>query len=250
MRGVVLAGGTGSRLRPITNVTNKHLLPVGRYPMIYFPLHAMIEAGIEDILVVTGPEHMGHIVNLLGSGRQWDVQFTYRVQDAAGGIAQALGLAQDFARDDRMLVILGDNVFEQSLDGFVRSFEAQGEGARILLHKVPDPGRYGVPELQGSHIVGIEEKPQKPKSEYCVTGVYAYSPDVFSVIDTLEPSGRGELEITDVNNYYIQQGNLAYDMLGGSWTDAGTFESLTVANALAQNLRLHRFEKTSKVEAG
>lgn len=242
MRGVILAGGTGSRLRPITNVTNKHLLPVGRYPMIYFPLHAMIEAGIEDILVVTGPEHMGHIVNLLGSGRQWDVQFTYRVQDFAGGIAQALSLARDFARDDRMVVILGDNVFDSPLDGFVKSFEEQGQGARILLHRVPDSGRYGVPELHGNRIVGIEEKPQLPKSDYCVTGIYAYNPDVFSVIDTLEPSARGELEITDVNNYYIHQGNLAYDVLDGTWTDAGTFESLIVANALAQNLRLHRFD--------
>ncbi len=248
MRGVILAGGTGSRLRPITSVTNKHLLPVGRYPMIYFPLHAMIEAGIEDILVVTGPEHMGHIVNLLGSGRQWDVQFTYRVQDSAGGIAQALGLARDFARDDRVLVILGDNVFDQPLDGFVRSFEAQGEGARILLHKVPDPTRYGVPELRGDRIVGIEEKPRMPKSDYCVTGIYAYNPDVFSVINTLEPSGRGEIEITDVNNHYVRQGDLAYDVLAGTWTDAGTFESLMVANAFAQNFRLGRFEP-SEVEA-
>ena len=242
MRGVILAGGTGSRLHPITNVTNKHLLPVGRYPMIYFPLHAMIDAGIEDILVVTGPEHMGHIVNLLGSGRQWDVQFTYRVQDAAGGIAQALGLARDFARDDRMLVILGDNVFDTPLNAFVQSFERQGEGARILLHRVPDPSRYGVPELSGDRIVGIEEKPKSPKSDYCVTGIYAYSSDVFSVIDTLEPSARGEMEITDVNNYYIHQGNLAYDILDGTWTDAGTFESLEVAHALAQDLRLTRFE--------
>jgi glucose-1-phosphate thymidylyltransferase len=217
--------------------------------MIYFPLHAMMEAGIENILVVTGPEHMGHIVNLLGSGRQWNVQFTYRVQDAAGGIAQALGLARDFARDDRMLVILGDNVFDEPLADFVHAFEVQGEGARILLHKVPDPGRYGVPELQGGRVVGIEEKPRIPKSDYCVTGIYAYSPDVFSVIETLKPSSRGELEITDVNNYYIQQGNLAYDLLNGTWTDAGTFESLTVANALAQNLRLHRFEAVSEVEA-
>lgn len=242
MRGIVLAGGTGSRLWPITKVTNKHLLPIGRYPMIYYPLHALIDAGIEDLMVVTGPEHMGHLVTLLGSGRQWHVRFTYRVQDTAGGIAEALGLARDFARDDRMVVLLGDNVFDHPLGQFVQSFEEQGEGARILLHKVPDPSRYGVPELDGDRILAIEEKPRFPKSNYCVAGIYAYNPDVFSIIDALRPSGRGELEITDVNNYYIRQGNLKYDILDGVWTDAGTFESLSRASALAENIRLHHFE--------
>lgn len=242
MRGIILAGGTGSRLWPITKVTNKHLLPVGHYPMIYYPLHALIDAGIEDLMIVTGPDHMGHIVTLLGSGQQWNVRFTYQVQDSAGGIAQALGLARDFARGDRLVAVLGDNVFDYPLKQFISSFEHQGEGARILLYTVQDPGRYGVPELDGDRIVAIEEKPMNPKSNYCVTGIYAYNPDVFSVIDTLRPSGRGELEITDVNNHYIRQGNLKFDFLEGHWTDAGTFESFSRASALAENIRLSRFE--------
>jgi glucose-1-phosphate thymidylyltransferase len=234
MRGVILAGGTGSRLRPLTNVTNKHLLPVGRYPMIYYPIRALIDADIRDILVVTGKEHMGSVVNLLGSGHTWGVRFTYRVQDEAGGIAQALGLAEDFARTDRMVVVLGDNVFSHSIAAYVAAFAQQREGARVLLKEVANPSRYGVPVFEGDRIVRIEEKPKEPKSSYCVTGIYMYEPDVFDVIAGLKPSARGELEITDVNNHYIERGTLAWDILPGWWTDAGTFESLAVANHLAE----------------
>lgn len=238
MRGVVLAGGAGSRLRPITNVTNKHLLPVGRYPMIYHPIYALREAGISDILIVTGKEHMGDVVTLLGSGRQWGARFTYRVQDEAGGIAQALGLAEDFVRGERVVVILGDNVFSGSLQPYVQSFQDQAAGARVLLQEVQDPSRFGVPVFEGGRIVLIEEKPARPRSSYCVTGIYMYDSRVFEVIKTLKPSGRGEMEITDVNNHYIERGCLEWDVLSGWWTDAGTFESLTVANQLAAGLEL------------
>lgn len=233
MRGVILAGGTGSRLRPITNVTNKHLLPVGRYPMIYYPIYALREAGISDILIITGKEHMGDVVNLLGSGGQWGARFTYRVQDEAGGIAQALGLAEDFARSDRIVVILGDNVFSESLTEHVQSFQQQPAGARVLLQEVQDPSRFGVPVFEDGRIVRIEEKPARPLSSYCVTGIYMYDANVFEVIKTLKPSQRGELEITDVNNYYIDQGQLTWSAMSGWWTDAGTFESLATANQLA-----------------
>lgn len=232
----MLAGGTGSRLKPITNVTNKHLLPVGRYPMIYYPIYALREAGISDILIVTGKEHMGDVVNLLGSGRQWATRFTYRVQDEAGGIAQALDLAEDFARSERVVVILGDNVFSESLRPYVQSFERQPAGARVLLQEVQDPSRFGVPVFKGGRIVRIDEKPANPGSSYCVTGIYMYDPDVFEVIKTLKPSQRGELEITDVNNYYVEQGRLEWDVLPGWWTDAGTFESLSAASQLAATL--------------
>ena len=236
MRGVILAGGTGSRLRPITNVTNKHLLPVGRYPMIYYPIYALREAGISDILIVTGKEHMGDVVNLLGSGRQWGTRFTYRVQDEAGGIAQALSLAEDFAQADRIVVILGDNVFSESLAVHVQAFQNQPAGARVLLQEVQDPSRFGVPVFEDRRIVRIDEKPVRPLSSYCVTGIYMYDSKVFDVIRTLKPSQRGELEITDVNNYYIGKGQLGWSILSGWWTDAGTFESLAVANQLAAGL--------------
>jgi glucose-1-phosphate thymidylyltransferase len=234
MKGIVLAGGTGSRLFPLTKVTNKHLLPVARKPMIYYPIEKLTGAGIVEILIVTGTEHMGDVVGLLGSGREFGCRFTYKVQDEAGGIAQALGLAENFCGYSRMCVILGDNVFADSLASAVERFSAMdGAGAHVMLKQVPDPQRFGVAELAGGRIVGIEEKPAQPKSDYAVTGVYMYGPEVFEIVRTLKPSGRGELEISDVNQHYASQGALTYDMLDGWWTDAGTFESLQRASELA-----------------
>ncbi len=231
MKGIVLAGGTGSRLYPLTKVTNKHLLPVGQKPMIYYPIEKLIQAGMEEILIVTGTEHMGDVVGLLGSGVEFNCRFTYKVQDQAGGIAQALGLAENFCGGDSMTVILGDNIFEASLEEAAKTWN--GVGAKILIKEVPDPHRYGVAELDGDRIVGIEEKPANPKSNYCVTGIYMYDGGVFDVIRTLKPSGRGELEITDVNNHYIRQGTMGFSMLSGWWTDAGTPDSYRLANQLA-----------------
>jgi glucose-1-phosphate thymidylyltransferase len=233
VKGVVLAGGTGSRLFPLTKVTNKHLLPVGRKPMIYHPIRKLLEAGIQEILIVTGVEHMGDVVTLLGSGAEFGCRFTYKVQDQAGGIAQALGLAENFAHGDSIAVILGDNIFEDSLIEFVKDFSVQGDGAKIVLQEVPDPERFGVAELEGDRVVSIEEKPKQPKSNWAVTGVYFYDGDVFNIIRTLKPSGRGELEITDVNNKYIELGKMTWGKFTGWWTDAGTFESLRKADELA-----------------
>jgi len=238
MKGIVLAGGIGSRLRPLTNVTNKHLLPVGRYPMIFYPVYKLKQAGIKDILIVTGREHMGDVIELLGSGRDFGVEFTYKVQDEAGGIAQALGLAEHFVNGDKCVVILGDNVFEDDITLYVKNFEAQSEGAKILLKEVPDPQRFGVPVFRDGKIIAIEEKPKEPKSSFAVTGIYMYDPEVFDIIKTLKPSWRGELEITDVNNAYLEKGTLTYDILEGWWTDAGTPESLFRANELCRNLIL------------
>ncbi len=232
IRGVVLAGGTGSRLLPLTRVTNKHLLPVGSEPMIFHPVRKLAEAGIRQVLVVTGLEHMGHVVGALGSGADLGCELTYRVQDEAGGIAQALGLAEDFAGGGPVAVVLGDNVFQDALRPEVLRFLEQGRGARILLKQVEDPARFGVPTLQGERIVRIDEKPAEPASSYCVTGLYLYDAGVFDVIRGLQPSARGELEITDVNNRYIEQGLLSWGELEGWWTDAGTFESLARANRL------------------
>lgn len=236
MKGIVLAGGTGSRLFPLTKVTNKHLLPVGKYPMIFHPIYKLKASGIEDILIVTGKEHMGDVVNLLGSGLAMDVNFTYKVQDDAGGIAQALNLAKHFVGEDQMIVILGDNVFEDDITPFVENFRTQMLGAKILIQEVHDPKRFGVPEIDGDKIVSIEEKPQNPKSSYAVTGIYMFDHSVFDIIKTLKPSDRGELEITDVNNAYIATGQLTYDVLTGWWTDAGTHASLARANELAQSI--------------
>ena len=202
MKGIVLAGGTGSRLYPLTKVTNKHLLPIGTKPMIYYPIEKLIEAGIQEILIVTGTEHMGDVVGLLGSGVEFNCRFTYKVQDQAGGIAQALGLAENFIGGDAMTVILGDNIFEAPITTQVQAWP--GSGASIFIKEVHDPQRYGVAEIHGNQIIGIEEKPKQPKSNYCVTGIYMYDATVFEIIKTLKPSGRGELEITDVNNYFIQ----------------------------------------------
>jgi len=226
INGLVLAGGTGSRLLPLTKVTNKHLLPVGRKPMIYHPIEKLVESGIEEVLIVTGVEHMGDVVGVLGSGRDFGGRFTYKVQDEAGGIAQALGLAEHFASGKRLAVILGDNIFEDSLRNEVCRYREQPSGAGVLLKEVPDPHRFGVAELDGDRVIGIEEKPKQPKSPYAVTGIYFYDADVFDIIRTLKPSGRGELEITDVNNAYIERGDLTYGFLNGWWSDAGTFESL------------------------
>ncbi|HET7755160.1 MAG TPA: sugar phosphate nucleotidyltransferase [Anaeromyxobacteraceae bacterium] len=233
MKGIVLAGGTGSRLFPLTKVTNKHLLPVGREPMIFHPVKKLTSAGIDEILVVTGVDHMGDVVNLLGSGKDFGCRFTYKVQDEAGGIAQALGLAENFAGTSPVCVILGDNVFQDDLGPFVRRFEEQQKkGARILLKRVHDAQRYGVAETRDGRIVGIEEKPKAPRSDLAVTGIYLYDGGVYGFIRGLKPSARGELEITDVNNAYLARGELQFDVLEGWWTDAGTFESLQVATQL------------------
>lgn len=236
MKAIILSGGTGSRLYPLTKVTNKHLLPVGKYPMIFHAVHKLRKAGLNDILIVTGKEHMGDVVNLLGSGSEWGVSFTYKVQDEAGGIAQALGLAEQFVGDDQMVVILGDNVFADDITPYVERFRHQKIGAKILIQQVPDPTRFGVPELEGEQIISIEEKPKNPKSNYAVTGIYMFDHHVFEIIRSLKPSARGELEITDVNNAYIKRGELTYDILQGWWTDAGTHESLARANELAKDL--------------
>lgn len=234
LRGVVLAGGTGSRLFPLTKVTNKHLLPVGREPMIFHPLKKLVEAGISEILVVTGVHHMGDVVGLLGSGREFGCELTYRVQDEAGGIAQALGLARRFGRSGRLAVVLGDNIFESPLTPFAEAFRRQPSGAKILVQEVSDPSRYGVAVTAGNRVTRIIEKPAEPPSHLAVTGIYFYDEMVFEIIDGLAPSARGELEITDVNNAYIARGDLTFDVLPGWWTDAGTFESLRHASALVE----------------
>lgn len=232
LKGVVLAGGTGSRLMPLTKVTNKHLLPIGHKPMIYYPIEKLTSIGIDQILIVTGVEYMGDVVGLLGSGAGFGCQFTYRVQDEAGGIAQALGLAENFTQGQAVAVILGDNIFQANLKDYADKFMSQETGARVLLKQVPNPQRFGVAQLSDGKIIGIEEKPKKPKSDYAVTGIYFYDATVFDIIGTLKPSGRCELEISDVNDVYIARGQLAYDILEGWWTDAGTFESLNKANEL------------------
>jgi glucose-1-phosphate thymidylyltransferase len=232
LKGIVLAGGTGSRLMPLTKVTNKHLLPVGHKPMIFYPIEKLTALGVEEILIVTGVEHMGDVVSLLGSGRAFGCRFTYKVQDQAGGIAQALALAENFANSKPLAVILGDNIFQTNLKSYADKFTAQKTGARILLKQVEYPQRFGVAELSDGKIIGIEEKPERPRSNYAVTGIYFYDASVFEIIRTLKPSARGELEITHVNDAYIAKGRLAYDILEGWWTDAGTFESLARANEL------------------
>jgi glucose-1-phosphate thymidylyltransferase len=237
LRGVVLAGGTGSRLFPLTKVTTKHLLPVGREPMIFHPVRKLVEAGIREILIVTGTDHMGAVVGLLGSGKEFGCEFTYRVQDEAGGIAQALGLARRFGRGGRLVVILGDNIFERSIADFAEAYRRQPSGAKILVQEVPDPGRYGVAVTEGNRVVRIVEKPKDPPSSLAVTGIYFYDQSVYEIIAGLAPSRRGELEITDVNNAYIARGDLTFDVLPGWWTDAGTFESLKHATDLVEATR-------------
>ncbi len=234
IRGVILAGGKGTRLGELTKVTNKHLLPVGPYPMVYHPLKKLIGAGVSEILLVSGTEHMGDFVELLGSGKDHACRLTYRVQDEAGGIAQALGLAEHFCTGSRACVLLGDNIFRDSLIPFVEKANSRPDWAWIGLKQVHDPSRYGVAELKGDQVVAIDEKPKDPKSDFAVVGIYIYPPDVFSIIKTLKPSGRGELEITDVNNHYLKQGRMGFSTLDGYWTDAGTLDSLDVANELVR----------------
>jgi len=232
VKGVILAGGLGTRLNPLTEITNKHLLPVGREPMIWHPVRQLVGSRITDIMIITSTHHMGSIVNSLGSGKRFGCKFTYRVQEEAGGIAHALELARDFASDDSIVVLLGDNVFERSIAPFVDAFRVQERGARVMLKEVGDPERYGVAALDEKLILQIEEKPSAPKSNFAVVGCYAYDDRVFDIIDAIEPSARGELEITAVNNKYIERGELQYSFVSGRWTDAGTFDSLQEANAL------------------
>jgi len=234
MKGVILAGGTGSRLYPLTKVTNKHLLPVSKKPMIYHPIEKLCEAGITEILIVTGVDHMGDVVNLLGSGKEFKCRFTYKVQDEAGGIAQALGLAEHFAGGEKIVAILGDNIFEESLKSAVSRFEKQASGAKLLLKQVKDPTRFGVAEVKGDKIINIVEKPKDPKSDLIVTGIYMYDHTVYEIIRKLKPSARGELEITDVNNEYLRRGEISYEVIKGWWTDAGTFETLELATHLIE----------------
>ncbi len=233
LKGVILAGGLGKRLYPLTKITNKHLLPVFSKPMIYYPIQALVDAGIKDILIVTGGMHAGEFLRLLGNGKEFGLKhINYTYQEGEGGIAEALKLAEHFAEDDRIVVILGDNIIEKSIKKAVDDFCSQPCGARILIKKVADPERFGVANLKDGKILGIEEKPKRPKSNYAVTGIYMYDNNVFDIIKTLKPSHRGELEITDVNNAYIKRRSLTYSILDGWWTDAGTFEALLRANSL------------------
>lgn len=233
MKGVVLAGGLGSRLNPLTKVTNKHLLPVYDRPMIYYPITTLINAGIDDIMIVTGGNSAGDFLKLLGNGKQFGLKhLNYTYQEGEGGIADALSLVEHFADDGPVCVVLGDNIIEGNIRKAAEDYANQGGGAKILLKKVHDPQRFGVPELDGDRVVRIEEKPADPKSEFAVIGIYFYDASVFGVISGLEPSARGELEITDVNNHYIAEGSMTWNELEGWWTDAGTFESLLNATNL------------------
>jgi len=233
MKGIILAGGLGSRLRPLTLVTNKHLLPVYDRPMIYYPIQCLLNAGVRDILIVTGGEHAGDFLKLLKNGKHLGIRhLEYAYQEGEGGIADALKLAEEFVDGEKMCVVLGDNIIEGNIKRAAGAFFTQTSGAKVLLKEVPDPDRFGVVRFDGDaaggmgKIVEFIEKPQKPPSNYAVTGIYMYDADVFSICKTLKPSGRGELEITDVNNAYLQRGDLSYEILDGWWTDAGTFESL------------------------
>lgn len=222
MKGVILAGGLGTRLAPLTKITNKHLLPVYDRPMIYYPIQTLVDAGIRDLLIVTGGNNAGDFLRLLGNGKQFGLpRLHYAYQEGEGGIADALRLAEPFAEGDRLVVMLGDNIVEKSIRRGVEAFRKQKRGARIFLKEVPDPRDYGVAEIRGDRIVGIEEKPRKPKSNYAVIGIYLYDHMVFDIIRTLKPSARGELEITDVNNAYILRGQMQYEILDGWWADAG-----------------------------
>ena len=233
MKGVVLAGGTGSRLNPLTRVTNKHLLPIYDKPMVYYPIQTLVNAGIQEILLVTGGRNAGEFLRLLGNGRDFGLRhINYTYQEGEGGIADALGLAEFFAGNESICVVLGDNIIENNICDAVRNFENQKGGAKILLKEVTDANRFGVAEVRGNRVIGIEEKPKNPKSNYAVIGIYLYDNTVFQKIRRLKPSGRGELEITDVNNFYVEEGKLTYEVLDGWWTDAGTFESLLHANKL------------------
>jgi glucose-1-phosphate thymidylyltransferase len=233
MKGVVLAGGLGTRLHPLTKVTNKHLLPVYDQPMIYYPIRTLINAGIDDIMIVTGGNSAGDFLRLLGNGKDFGLRhLNYTYQEGEGGIADALSLVEHFADEQPVCVVLGDNIIEHNVREAADAYRKQGKGAKILLKKVHDPQRFGVPELDGERVIRIEEKPAEPRSDMAVIGIYFYDATVFDVIRTLVPSGRGELEITDVNNHYIERGEMTWNELEGWWTDAGTFESLLHATKL------------------
>ncbi len=241
MKGIILAGGTGSRLYPLTKITNKHLLPIYDKPMIYYPIQTLVDAGIQDLLIVTGGRNSGDFLRLLANGKQFGLKhINYTYQEGEGGIAEALALAEHFAEGDRICVILGDNIIEGSIAESVRQFKQQERGAKILLKEVSDAERFGVAEIEGDRIIGIEEKPKNPKSNFAVTGIYMYDETVFEKTKHLEPSARGELEITDVNNAYIEEGTMAFSYLDGWWTDAGTFDSLIrAANLVYQTKQKH-----------
>mgnify|MGYP001612371062 CR=1 FL=1 len=237
MKGVILAGGNGTRLLPCTKVTNKHLLPVYNKPMIYYPLKTLADAGIKDVLIVSGPGHAGHFVNLLGSGKEFGINLRYEIQEEAGGIAQALGLAKDFIGNDSVAVILGDNIFEDNVKEYISEFEKQKHGAVIFLKEVglKAARRFGIAVVDGNRVNYVEEKPQTPKSNLAMTGLYLFDSKVFEIIQNLNPSGRGELEITDAIDNYVKRGNCGYKILKGYWSDAGTFESLIRASNLVRN---------------
>jgi glucose-1-phosphate thymidylyltransferase len=251
MKGVILAGGTGSRLHPLTRVTNKHLLPVYDKPMLYYPLQTLVDAGIQDILIVTGGNNAGDFLRLLRNGKDFGLkQLSFAYQEGEGGIADALRLAEPFAAGEKICVILGDNILENTVRGAKEKFEEQKEGGMILLKKVPDPERFGVPVFEGKHIVRIEEKPRVPCSPYAVIGVYFYDGTVFDRVRTLRPSGRGEFEITDVNNSYLREGRLTHEVIEGWWTDAGTFESLwRAAKMVREKVLLAEELKLAKASA-
>jgi len=243
MKGIVLAGGTGSRLFPLTKITNKHLLPIYDRPMIYYPIQTLVDAGIRDILIVTGGRNSGDFLRLLANGKQFGLKhINYTYQEGEGGIADALALAEHFADGEKICVVLGDNIIEKDIRAAADRFRQQPAGAHILLKEVQDAERFGVAEVKGDRISSIEEKPKAPKSNYAVTGIYMYDPTVFDKIKTLVPSGRGELEITDVNNAYIAEGTMSFSYLDGWWTDAGTFESLLRAANLVAESRVHEPE--------
>ena len=251
MKGVVLAGGLGSRLRPLTAVTNKHLLPVFNQPMIYYPIQTLVNAGITDIMIVTGGNSAGDFLKLLGNGKAFGLKhLNYTYQEGEGGIAAALSLVEHFAGDDAICVVLGDNIIEGNIRAAADSYREQRSGAKILLKRVSDPQRFGVPELDGKHVLRIEEKPAQPKSDYAVIGIYMYDARVFEIIRALKPSGRGELEITDVNNAYIERGEMTWDELAGWWSDAGTFESLLYASNLVAETGANKLETEHAAEAG
>ncbi len=233
MKGIILAGGLGTRLSPLTSVTNKHLLPVYDRPMIFYPLQTLVDANIRDILVVTGGANAGDFLRLIGNGAAFGLKHVnYTYQKGEGGIAEALRLAEHFAEGDKIVVVLGDNIIQGSIASHVEAFKRQPVGARILIKKVPDPERFGVVVFRRGRVLAVEEKPKRPKSDYIVTGIYMYDSQVFDIIKTLKPSARGELEITDVNNAYIRKGQMRYDVLKGWWTDCGAFDSLLRASEL------------------
>lgn len=251
MKGVVLAGGLGTRLRPLTAVTNKHLLPVYDRPMIYYPIQTLVNAGIADIMIVTGGNSAGDFLKLLGNGKAFGLKhLNYTYQEGEGGIAEALSLVEHFAGGDPVCVVLGDNIIEGNIVAAVRAYRHLGGGAKIILKKVPDSHRFGVPELNGKSVLRIEEKPEAPKSEYAVIGIYMYDNEVYDIIRTLKPSGRGELEITDVNNAYIERDEMTWEELEGWWTDAGTFESLLYASNLVAETGANKMELKRGSEIG